>query len=84
MTTDTTAMRPIWLGDDLKTVKIIDQRRLPHEFIITDLKTTDDAIMAIRDMVVRGAPLIGVTAAYGVFLAALNCLTTCRLPTNTI
>ena len=73
MTTDTAAMRPIWLGDDLKTVKIIDQRRLPHEFNIKNLKTTDDAIMAIREMYVRGAPLIGATAAYGVFLAALNC-----------
>ncbi len=73
MTTDTAAKRPIWLGDDLKTVKIIDQRRLPHEFIIKNLKTADDAIMAIREMYVRGAPLIGATAAYGVFLAALNC-----------
>jgi len=73
MKIDTETLRPIWLADDLKTVKIIDQRRLPHEFITVDLKTADDAIMAIKDMYVRGAPLIGVTAAYGVFLAALNC-----------
>ncbi len=66
-------MRPIWPGSDGKTVKIIDQRRLPHEFVIADLKTVDDTITAIREMYVRGAPLIGVTAAYGVFLAALNC-----------
>jgi len=65
-------MRPIWLDEDLKVVKIIDQRRLPHEFIIEDLKTADDVIRAIKDMYVRGAPLIGVTAAYGVYLAALN------------
>lgn len=66
-------MRPIWLDADGETVKIIDQRRLPHEFVIADLKTVDDAVTAIKDMYVRGAPLIGVTAAYGVFLAALNC-----------
>jgi methylthioribose-1-phosphate isomerase len=45
---------------------------LPHEFIILDLHSVDDVITAIKDMTVRGAPLIGVTAAYGVFLAALN------------
>ncbi|MBW1867271.1 MAG: S-methyl-5-thioribose-1-phosphate isomerase, partial [Deltaproteobacteria bacterium] len=73
MEIDTETIRPIWLDDDFKTVKIIDQRRLPHEFITVDLKTADDAVMAIKNMYVRGAPLIGVTAAYGVFLAALNC-----------
>ena len=65
-------IRPIWLDNDLTTVKIIDQRRLPHRFVTVDLKTTDDAIMAIRRMLVRGAPLIGVTAAYGVYLAACS------------
>jgi len=64
--------RPIWLDEDLKVIKIIDQRRLPHEFVIEDLKTVDDVIMAIKEMYVRGAPLIGATAAYGVYLAALN------------
>lgn len=73
MKTDTETMRPIWLDDDLETVKIIDQRRLPHEFVIVDLKTMDHAVTAVKDMYVRGAPLIGVTGAYGVFLAALNC-----------
>jgi methylthioribose-1-phosphate isomerase len=72
MQLDPKKRRPIWLGKDKKTVQIIDQRRLPHEFIITDLKTVDDIIMAIKDMYVRGAPLIGVTAAYGVYLAVLN------------
>ena len=61
--------RPIWLDDASDTVHIIDQRRLPHEVIILHLKETADAVDAIKDMCVRGAPLIGVTAAYGVFLA---------------
>jgi methylthioribose-1-phosphate isomerase len=65
-------MRPIWLDKDQKTVKIIDQRRLPHELVIVDLTTVDDAITAIKEMYVRGAPLIGVTAAYAVFLATLH------------
>ena len=69
MIVDGKQTRPIWLAKDLQTVKIIDQRHLPHEFVVVDLKTADDAVSAIREMNVRGAPLIGVTAAYGVFLA---------------
>ncbi|MEJ2099862.1 MAG: S-methyl-5-thioribose-1-phosphate isomerase, partial [Desulfobacterales bacterium] len=65
-------LRTIWLASDEKTVKIIDQRRLPYELRIVDLYTVDDVVMAIKDMYVRGAPLIGVTGAYGVYLAALN------------
>ncbi len=65
-------IRPIWLDKDLKTVKVIDQRMLPHEFIVADLTTVDHNIQAIKEMYVRGAPLIGVTAAYGVYLATLN------------
>ncbi len=65
-------LRPIWLAKDRTTVKVIDQRRLPHEFVIADLNTLEDIITAIKDMYVRGAPLIGVTAAYGVYLAVLN------------
>jgi methylthioribose-1-phosphate isomerase len=72
MKVDGKDIRPIWLDQDLKTVKVIDQRRLPHEFIVADLETVDDIITAIKEMYVRGAPLIGVTAAYGVYLAALN------------
>ena len=53
-------------------VKIIDQRLLPHELKIVDLKTLDEAIFAIKEMQVRGAPLIGVTAAYGLYLASKN------------
>ena len=62
-------MRTIWLANDDRTVEIIDQRLLPHELVIARLATLDDAAAAIRDMAVRGAPLIGATAAYGVALA---------------
>ena len=59
--------RTIWFEN--KVVKIIDQTKLPHRFIIKDLKTVKDAINAIKVMEVRGAPLIGGTAAYGIVLA---------------
>src|SRR5579863_9756296 len=65
------AMRTIWLAEDGHTVEIIDQRLLPHELVVARLATLDDAANAIRDMAVRGAPLIGATAAYGVALAML-------------
>jgi len=60
--------RSIWLAKDGKNVEIIDQTRLPHEFIIASLATLEDAAHAIKDMLVRGAPLIGATAAYGMCL----------------
>ena len=72
MKVDGKDIRTIWLGKDEKTVQIIDQRLLPHEFVIVDLKTVDDTITAIKEMLVRGAPLIGVTAAYGIYLAVIN------------
>jgi methylthioribose-1-phosphate isomerase len=59
--------RTIWYDDNV--VKIIDQTKLPHQFIIKDLKTVKDIINAIKIMEVRGAPLIGGAAAYGVALA---------------
>ncbi|OCJ07985.1 S-methyl-5-thioribose-1-phosphate isomerase [Rhizobium sp. AC44/96] len=59
----------IWLNEDGRSVDIIDQRWLPHEFRVVTLKNVEDVAVAIRDMWVRGAPLIGVTAAYGVALA---------------
>jgi methylthioribose-1-phosphate isomerase len=62
-------MRTIWLAVDGRTVEIIDQTRLPHELVIAHLASLDDAARAIRDMLVRGAPLIGATAAYGMALA---------------
>ena len=55
--------RTIWFENNL--VKIIDQTKLPHQFVIKELKTVQEAINAIRTMEVRGAPLIGATAAYG-------------------
>jgi methylthioribose-1-phosphate isomerase len=61
--------RTIWLNRDGRSVDIIDQRWLPHEFRIVTLKTVDHVAVAIRDMWVRGAPLIGVTAAYGMAMA---------------
>jgi len=65
--------RTIWLKpDDHSVVQIIDQRQLPHEFTIVDLRNYRDGVIAIRDMLVRGAPLIGATAAWSVYLAALE------------
>jgi len=61
--------RTIWLEPDGRTVGIIDQTRLPHRFETVRLATLDDAAHAIRAMLVRGAPLIGVAAAYGMALA---------------
>ncbi|MDJ0628314.1 MAG: S-methyl-5-thioribose-1-phosphate isomerase [Rhodobacter sp.] len=60
-----TAYRSIWYDEAAREVRIIDQRWLPHEFRVVALKTTEDFAKAIREMWVRGAPLIGATAAYG-------------------
>ena len=62
--------RTIWFEN--YTVKIIDQTKLPHQFVIKDLKTIKDAINAIKTMEVRGAPLIGATAAYGLVLSIIE------------
>jgi methylthioribose-1-phosphate isomerase len=62
------AYRTIWPAAD-RSVEVIDQSRLPHVFEVVALRSVEDAQRAIRDMVVRGAPLIGATAAYGVALA---------------
>ena len=65
--------RTIWLKpDDASVVQIIDQRLLPHEYVVHDLRTWQDADAAIADLYVRGAPLIGATAAWGLYLAALE------------
>jgi methylthioribose-1-phosphate isomerase len=64
----------IWVHpDNNRVIQVIDQRRLPFEFEIIDLKTQGDAFEAIRNMTVRGAPLIGVTGAYGIYLGLINC-----------
>ena len=62
--------RTIWFENNI--VKIIDQTKLPHQFIIKDLKTIKDSINAIKTMEVRGAPLIGATAAYGLVLSIIE------------
>lgn len=69
MLVDGVAHRTIWLADDGQSVEIIDQTRLPHEFVIVQLTSVNETAHAIRTMQVRGAPLIGATAAYGVALA---------------
>jgi methylthioribose-1-phosphate isomerase len=69
MKVDGKHIRSIWLEPDGETVSAIDQRRLPHDFVVARLTTCNDAADAIRSMLVRGAPLIGATAAYGMALA---------------
>ena len=69
MNVDGTAYRTVWVGDDGRSVHIIDQTRLPHEFVTRTLSTVSEVAEAIKAMRVRGAPLIGATAAYGVCLA---------------
>ncbi len=69
MKIDGTHHRTIWVNADGWSVEIIDQTRLPHAFVTTTLRSMDEAARAIADMLVRGAPLIGATAAYGMCLA---------------
>jgi len=61
--------RTLWLGADLKSVEVIDQTRLPHAFETVRIGSLAEAAHAIRAMLVRGAPLIGATGAYGLWLA---------------
>ena len=62
--------KTIWFENNI--VKIIDQTKLPHIFLIKELKTCNDAVNAIKNMEVRGAPLIGATAAYGLVLSIIE------------
>jgi len=64
--------KTIWFDEKKQVVKIIDQRKLPHQFIIKELKNVNEVKNAIKFMNVRGAPLIGVTAAYGIVLAIIE------------
>ncbi len=64
--------RTIWMDDDPGVIKVIDQRKLPFEFEVLELRSAKDAKEAIAQMVVRGAPLIGACAAYGLYLAAFR------------
>ncbi|HAI75263.1 MAG TPA: S-methyl-5-thioribose-1-phosphate isomerase [Microscillaceae bacterium] len=70
MNTPTTQrLRTIWLNE-AHTIQVIDQRHLPHQMLVRDLTTTAEVVEAIKSMTVRGAPLIGATAALGLYLAA--------------
>ncbi len=69
MRVDGVAYRTIWLADDGWSAEVIDQTRLPHAFAVVRLQDLAGAAHAIRSMVVRGAPLIGAAAAYGMALA---------------
>jgi len=65
--------RTIWQSEvNREIVKIIDQRHLPHEFVIKEISSYIEAIEMIKDMAVRGAPLIGGTTAWGIYLSALE------------
>jgi len=65
--------RTIWVSpEDRETVQIIDQRHLPHHFVVENLRTVDEVAAAIREMHVRGAGLIGATAGFGMYLAVLE------------
>ncbi|MBL6963307.1 MAG: S-methyl-5-thioribose-1-phosphate isomerase [Bacteroidetes bacterium] len=68
----------IWLDTNRK-LWVIDQRLLPFEFKTLEIKTLDEAVFAIKEMIVRGAPLIGVTAAYGMYLATLESLDSLKI-----
>ncbi len=68
MKVDGKEMRPIWFNEETQTVQVIDQRFLPHKLIIEDLTTLDAVIHAIKEMYVRGAPLIGATGALGTYV----------------
>lgn len=76
MRIDNNHYRTIWTdSNDIGVVHIIDQRQLPHHFIIEQLTTVDQVVAAIKDMHVRGAGLIGATAGFGMHLAAHSCET---------
>ena len=72
MLVNDTNLTTIWVDENNQKIKIIDQRLLPHELSIVTLNSVKDVEFAIREMQVRGAPLIGVTAAFGMYVAALE------------
>jgi methylthioribose-1-phosphate isomerase len=82
MLVDGVPYRTIWLSGDGRTVDIIDQTLLPHDFRIHRLETLEDAALAIKTMQVRGAPLIGVTAAYGLCLSLHEDTSTAAIERN--
>lgn len=64
--------KSIWLSSNKKYIEIIDQRYLPFKFVIRKIKNINQMIRAIKEMYVRGAPLIGTAAAFGLYLASLE------------
>ena len=67
------SFRSIWLcPDDNSVVQVIDQRLLPHDFSVHSLRRWQDGVVAIKEMYVRGAPLIGATAAWSLYLASME------------
>ena len=73
MKVDGKHFRTIWLKpNDEAVVQLIDQRFLPHRFVIEEVRTVEQMATAIRDMHVRGAGLIGASAGYGMYLAAIE------------
>ncbi len=71
MNVNGTPYRSLWVKkEDPRVIQIIDQRWLPHKFVVEDIRTVGEMAVAIREMHVRGAPLIGVAAAFGMYLAA--------------
>ena len=72
MLVDGIKYRSIWRDAATGHVQVIDQRTLPHRFKVLDVTTLEEFVVTIRDMVVRGAPLIGVTAAYGMAVALVK------------
>ncbi|MBT3375206.1 MAG: S-methyl-5-thioribose-1-phosphate isomerase [Lentisphaerae bacterium] len=74
MNVDGKHYRTIWPSDtDSDAIEIIDQRHLPHEFVVEQLRTVDEVAVAIKDMHVRGAGLIGATAGWGMYIATRQC-----------
>ncbi len=72
MKVDGKEIRPIWYDETNDTVNVIDQRLLPHEFVISELHDLEMTIHAIKEMYVRGAPLIGATGGWGVYVIIKN------------
>ncbi|PID78148.1 MAG: S-methyl-5-thioribose-1-phosphate isomerase [Deltaproteobacteria bacterium] len=64
--------RPVWFCEKSRSIEVIDQRKLPHKYEVFSIRNSEDTVYAIREMIVRGAPLIGVTAAWGFYISLLN------------
>ncbi len=72
MNPENSGQRPVWFDEESGRIKVIDQRLLPHRFVVAELITVDDVIRAIQEMYVRGAPLIGAVGAFGVYAVFLQ------------